>query len=127
MNRENFEKYKPKDWSYSAGKAIQRVWRVMCNETKLVTKEGRELCSGLKLVAHDVIYPLNGWGPAYSTNKTVIEETVKKLTYEVVSIHLWTDATWNEKILKSGPPNVYSILAQEFCPNVYGLKDPYFD
>lgn len=99
----------------------------VCNKTKLIDMMRPEFCWGFKISPYSVFFPLGWWTEAYDTDPTNIQNSMKKLTNETVAIHLWSSRTCDKKILKSGKPNLYTILAEKMCPKSYGASGAYFD
>lgn len=86
-----------------------------------------EFCWGWKIMPTPVFFPFLTYAEAFETNPTKIEKLLKRITNDTTAAHFWTSATRKRRLLKSKDQNVYTILAQKYCPKAYGASGLYFD
>lgn len=124
--RETIENYKPENWDYNGPRAIHRTMQKVCNKTN-VDQMAPEFCWGWKVMPTPVFFPFSGYAEAFDTNRTNIEQLLKRITNDTVAAHFWSSGTRKRRLLKSKDQNVYTILAQKYCPKAYGASGLYFD
>lgn len=127
VTRETIEKYDPNEWDYNGPGAVRRAMQKICNKTKLVDMMRPEFCKGFKIMPHTAFFPFRSSDESFNRDEKAVENAMKQITNETIAAHFWNSNSRHKRILKSGKPNAYMLLAQKYCPKAYGASGDYFD
>lgn len=78
-----------------------------------------ELCWGLKIYEPSAFFPIHysKWKEFFETDPTIVKDLLKKVE-DAFAIHFNNKVSYEYKISKSEPTNIYRILAEKNCPKV---------
>lgn len=125
--RECFENYRADAWDYNGPRAVWRATQKICNKTKMIDMMKPESCLGFTIMPQVAFFPFRTFTEAFDTNQAAIDTGLKRITNQTIGIHLWTTNSRNVPILKSKDSNIYTILAEKYCPKSYGSSGLYFN
>lgn len=110
-------------WGRNGPGVITRVLKQKCetNDTSMMT---RERCHGFLVLKPSSVYAVDytEWKDFFDERRT---SHVLKVTNDSIAVHVWNKKSASKSI-RVGSNIAYGLLANIYCPRVYGSCGKYF-